>query len=57
MLQVLPITDDETGDQVSHHKDASDEVASDFDSNIDITRTHSLEVIVPPGIAITFYCL
>ena len=51
-FQVLPITDDNTGDQVSHHKDVGDEMASDFASNIDVTRTRSLEVIVPPGITI-----
>lgn len=49
-IQVLPITDDETGDQVSYHKDASDDVASGFDVNIGVTRTHSVEVVVPPGI-------
>ena len=50
MFQVLPITDDETGDQVSHHKHASDEVAaSSSGSDLNITKAKSLEVLVPKG--------
>ena len=53
-MKVLPITDDETGDHVSHHKDAvGDEVATDVSgssgSDLNITRAKSLEVLVPKG--------
>ena len=52
--QVLPITDDETGDHVSHQKGAiGDEVATDVSgssgSDLNITRAKSLEVLVPKG--------
>ena len=50
--QILPIADNETGDHVSHHKEADDEVAtnsSGSDLRIDITRATSLEVLVPKG--------
>ena len=52
--QVLPITDDETGDLVSQNKAAiSDEVATNVSgssgSDLNITRAKSLEVLVPRG--------
>ena len=52
--QVLPITDDETGDHVSQEKGAiGDEVATDASgssgSDLNITRAKSLEVLVPKG--------
>ena len=52
--QVLPITDDETGDLVSQNKAAiSDEVATNVSgssgSDLNITRAKSLEVLVPKG--------
>ena len=52
VCQVLPITDDETGDHVSHHKGVSDEVATvstSSGSDLNITRAQSLEVLVPKG--------
>lgn len=53
--QVLPITDDETGDLVSQNKAAiNDEVATNVSgsssgSDLNITRAKSLEVLVPKG--------
>ena len=52
VFQVLPIADRETGDHVSHHKDATDEVAassSGSGSDLNITKAQSLEVLVPKG--------